>query len=125
MRGAVVSRSVGQPAGEVRQKYEEANRWTAVEDELRSLLSGVVGANLIRRQEVAFLAAQAANISTQLARNPANAVLVPHVQEIKRLKSFQHRKKAVQAPGSPQPPASEHRRGRILECPAVSKSNVA
>jgi hypothetical protein len=78
-----------------------------VEDELRSLLSGVAGANLIRRQEVAFLAAQAANISAQLARNPDNANLVPHVQEIKRLKSFQNRKKAAPAPGTPQSPASE------------------
>jgi hypothetical protein len=36
-----VSEAVGQAAGEVRQKHDEANRWTAVEDELRSLLSGV------------------------------------------------------------------------------------
>jgi hypothetical protein len=103
----IVSEAVGQPASEVRQKYDEANRWTAVEDELRSLLSGVAGANLIRRQEVALLAAQAANISTQLVRNPANAILVPHVQEIKRLKSFQNRKKAAPAPGTPQSPAYE------------------
>jgi sulfite reductase beta subunit-like hemoprotein len=103
-----VSEAVGQPADEVRQKHAEANRWTAVEDELRSLLSGVVGANLIRRQEVALLAAQAANLSTQLARTPANAVLIPHVQEIRRLKSFQNRKKAAPAPGSPLSPASEH-----------------
>jgi hypothetical protein len=103
----IVEQAVGQPASEVRQKYDEANRWTAVEDELRSLLSGVAGANLIRRQEVAFLAAQAFNISTQLARNPANAILVPHVQEIKRLKSYTRHKKAGQAPGTPQSAAAE------------------
>jgi len=40
-----------------------------------------------------------------LARDPANAVLVPHVQEIKRLKSFSRRKKAAKAPGTPQSPA--------------------
>src|SRR5436305_13501389 len=28
-----VSQAVGQPAGDVRQMHEEANRWTAVEDE--------------------------------------------------------------------------------------------
>ena len=100
-----VSQAVGQPASEVRQN-DEANRWTAVEDEVRALLSGIIGANLIRRQEVALLAEQAFNISAQLARNPANAILVPHVQEIKRLKSFARRKKPAPAPGTPQSPAS-------------------
>ncbi len=102
----IVSHAVGQPAREVRQKYDEANRWTAGEDEVRALLSGIIGANLIRRQEVALLAEQAFNISAQLARNPANAILVPHVQEIKRLKSFARRKKPAPAPGTPQSPAS-------------------
>jgi hypothetical protein len=108
-----VSQAVGQPAGEVRQMYDDANRWTAVEDELRTMLSGVSGANLIRRQRIALIATQAYSIGSQLARDPAYAVLVPHVQEIKRLKSFSRRKKA-QAPGSPPPspspgtPATEH-----------------
>ena len=79
---------------------DDANRWTAVEDELRTMLKGVAGANLIRRQRIALIAAQAFTIGSQLARDPAYAVLVPHVQEIKRLKSFTRRKKA-QAPGSP------------------------
>jgi hypothetical protein len=99
-----VSQALGQPAGDVRQMYDEANRWTAVEDELRTMLSGVAGANLIRRQRVALIAAQAFSIGSQLARDPAHAVLVPHVQEIKRLKSFKRRKKVAQAPGSPPSP---------------------
>jgi len=100
-----VSQAVGQQADEVRQLSDEANRWTAVEDELRTMLNGVVGANLIRRQRVALIAGQAYNIGAQLARDPANAILVPHLQEIKRLKSFKRRKKAAPAPGSPQSPA--------------------
>ncbi|HSY52319.1 MAG TPA: hypothetical protein VLC46_26185 [Thermoanaerobaculia bacterium] len=100
-----VAQAVGQPADNVRQLYEESNRWTAVEDELRTMLNGVAGANLIRRQRVALIAAQAYSIGTQLARDPANAVLVPHVQEIKRLRSFSRRKKAAQAPGTPTSPA--------------------
>ncbi|HXH40946.1 MAG TPA: hypothetical protein VNN08_20130 [Thermoanaerobaculia bacterium] len=99
-----VSQAVGQQADEVRQLSDEANRWTAVEDELRTMLNGVVGANLIRRQRVALVAGQAYNIGAQLARDPANAILVPHLQEIKRLKSFKRRKKAAPAPGSPQSP---------------------
>ncbi|HSY48470.1 MAG TPA: hypothetical protein VLC46_06650 [Thermoanaerobaculia bacterium] len=102
----IVEQAVGQPADEVRQMYDEANRWTAAEDELRSMLNGIAGANLIRRQQIALVAGRAYNIGTQLARDPAHAVLVPHVQEVKRLKSFKRRKKAAQAPGTPQSPAS-------------------
>ncbi|HXA15516.1 MAG TPA: hypothetical protein VN380_00880 [Thermoanaerobaculia bacterium] len=100
-----VSQAVGQPAGGVRQLYDEANRWTAVEDELRSMLNGVAGANLIRRHRIALITTQAYTIGLQLARDPANAVLVPHVEEIKRLKSFARRKKTAQAPSTPQSPA--------------------
>jgi len=101
----LVAQAVGQPAEDVRQLHDEANRWTAVEDELRTMLNGVAGANLIRRQRIAIVAGRAYNIGAQLARDPANAVLVPHVLEIKRLKSFQRRKKAAPAPGSQPSPA--------------------
>jgi hypothetical protein len=97
-----VAQAVGRPADDVRLLCDEANRWTAVEDELRTMLNGVAGANLIRHQRIALIAAQAYSIGAQLARDPANAVLVPHVQEIKRLKSFTRRKKAAPAPKSSQ-----------------------
>ena len=99
-----VSLAVAQPADGVRRLYEEANRWTAVEDELRTMLEGVAGANLVRRRRVALIAGQAYNIGTQLARDPANAVLLPHVEEIKRLKRVTRRKKTGEAqPPSPAP----------------------
>lgn len=94
----VIAQGVGQPAGEVRDLYEESNRWTAVEDELRMLLSGVSGANLVRRQRLAFIVGQAYKLGTSLSLDPANAILVPHVREIKRLKSVERRKKAAPAP---------------------------
>jgi hypothetical protein len=77
---ANVEQAVGRPADQVRQLADESNRWTAVEDELRTMLSGVAGANLVRRQRLALIAGQAYNIGAQLARDPAHAVLVPHVQ---------------------------------------------
>jgi hypothetical protein len=98
-----VSQAVGQPAADVRQLSDDVNRWIVVEGELRAMLSGVVGANLLRRQRVALIAGQAFNIGAQLARDPANAVLVPHLQEVKRLKSFKRRKKTAPAPGTPPP----------------------
>jgi hypothetical protein len=100
-----VSQAVGQPAADVRQLSDDVNRWTAVEGELREMLNGVAGANLLRRQRIALIAGQAFNIGAQLARDPANAVLVPHLQEVKRLKSSKRRKKAAQAPGTPPSPA--------------------
>jgi hypothetical protein len=101
----IVEQAVGQPADEVRQLFEEANRWTAAEGELRMMLRGIAGANLIRRQRIALIAGRGVNIGTQLARDPAHAVLVPHVEEVKRLKSFNRRKKAAPAPTTPKPPA--------------------
>ena len=98
-----VSQALGQPAEEVQVMVDESNRWTIVEAELRTMLEGVAGANLVRRQRLALIAAQAYAVGTQLAKNPANAVLVPHVAEIKRLKSFKRRKKAQ--PQTPVPPA--------------------
>ncbi len=102
-----VSQAVGQPAGDVRQKVDESNRWTAVEDELRSLLAGVSDANLTRRYEIALITGQAYFVGKQLARNPENAAgLQPHLQEVKRLKSMgRSRKRATETPEQPSPQA--------------------
>jgi hypothetical protein len=120
-----VSSAVGQPIEGVRGLQDESNRWTAVEDDLRTLLNAVSGANLVRRQRLTLLAGQAYTIGAQLSRDPAHAVLVPHVREIKRLKRIERRKKA--APGTPPPqtpapapqapsPAPQH----LLDTPEVS-----
>jgi hypothetical protein len=101
-----VSQAVGQPADEVREMYRAVRRWTAVEAELRALLNGVAGANLVRRRQVVLIAAQASSIGAQLARDPANAVLIPQLEEVKRLRRFTRRRKAAQTPDSPQGPAT-------------------
>jgi hypothetical protein len=100
-----VSLAVAQPADGVRRLYDEANRWTAVEDDLRTMLEGIAGANLVRRQRIVLIATQAYHIGAQLARDPANAVLRPHVEEIKRLKRVTRRKKAGEATQSAASPA--------------------
>jgi len=106
-----ISQAVGRPAGDVRRMVDEANRWTAVEDELRTMLSGIAGANLVRRQRVALIAAQGASIGAQLARDPANAVLLPDVQEVRRLRNSMRRKK--RRPRRRLPPRRSHgREGR-------------
>jgi hypothetical protein len=64
-------------------------------------MSGIEGANLVRRQRITFAATQAYSIGAQLAKDPAKAVLVPHVEEVKRLKGVSRRKKKAQAPQTP------------------------
>ena len=98
-----VEQAVGQPLDDVLQLQTDSVRWGRVADELRSFLKGIEGANLVRRQRLAFIAGQAYSFGSQLARNPDNAKLVPQVEEIKRLKSFARRKKTAQAPQTPSP----------------------
>jgi hypothetical protein len=69
------------------------------EDELRAMLNGVVGANLIRRQRLSVLADRANGIGSQLARDPEHSALVPRVEKVKRLKKLERLKKAM--PASP------------------------
>ncbi len=92
----VVASAVGQPLENVRSLQDESNRWTAVEDELKALLSNVSDANLTRKNRVALIAGQAYGIGTQLARDPANVLIAPHVEEIKRLRKAANRKKPQQ-----------------------------
>jgi len=96
-----VSQAIGQPLDEVRQLQDDALRWDAAADEARAFLKGIEGANLIRRQRLSLIATQAYSIGSQLARDPAKAVLVPHLEEVKRLKGVSRRKKKTQ---DPQPP---------------------
>src|SRR4051812_4881868 len=101
-----VSQAIGQPLDDVRQLQDDSLRWDAAAEEARAFLKGIEGANLNRRQRLALIATQAYAIGSQLAKDPAKAVLLPHVEEVKRLKGVSRRKKATQAP--PAPPAPAH-----------------
>jgi hypothetical protein len=105
-----VSQALGQPLDEVRQLQDDSIRWDAVADEARAFLRVIDGANLVRHQRLALIGMQAYAIGTQLAKDPDKAVLVPHVEEVKRLKGISRRKK-TQAPQTPAPapvPAPAH-----------------
>jgi hypothetical protein len=102
----LVSQAVGQSADEVHAMRDEAGRWRQVEDELRAMLDGVAGANLIRRQKISIIAERAYGVGSQLARDPGGEALVPHVQEIKRLKKIARpRKKPASTPQTTNPSA--------------------
>ncbi len=98
-----VSQAIGQPLDEVRQLQDDSLRWDAVADEARAFLKGIEGANLNRHQQLVLIGMQAYSIGTQLAKDPAKAVLIPHLEEVKRLKSVSRRKKTAQVPQTPAP----------------------
>ena len=103
-----VSQAIGQPLDDVRQLQDDVVRWDAVIDEARAFLKDIEGSTLVRRQRLTLIATQAYAIGTQLAKDPAKAVLLPHVEEVKRLKRVSRRKKATQAPNPPVPaPAND------------------
>ena len=101
-----VSQAIGQPLDDVRQLQDDSLRWDAAAEEARAFLKGIEGANLTRRQRLALIGTQAYTIGSQLAKDPAKAVLVPHVEEVKRLKAASRRRKTTQAPQTP-PPAPD------------------
>src|SRR6266550_1005871 len=88
---------VGRGAEDVRGLIHERDRWTGVVSELRALLNGIEGANLVRRHTIATVLWRAYMLALQLAKNPDHADLLPTIEEIKRLKSYTRRKpKATQ-----------------------------
>jgi hypothetical protein len=100
----IVSSAIGQPLDGVRTLQQEAMLWKAVEEEARNLVAGIAGANLLRRQKLAEIGAQAYAVAASAARVPVNEVLVSHVEEIKRLKKIARRKKsATPVPQQPSP----------------------
>jgi hypothetical protein len=98
-----VSQAIGQPLDEVRQLQDDSLRWDAAVEETRAFLRGLEGAALNRHLWLALIGTQAYTIGTQLAKDPAKAVLLPHVEEVKRLKAASRRKKTTQAPQTPAP----------------------
>jgi len=98
-----VAQAVGQPAEDVLRLQSDVARWALVEAELQSFFHGIEGANLIRRERLAFIAAQAYSFGSQLVRNPENMDLRPQVEEVQRRKVAARRKKAQANPQSPSP----------------------
>jgi hypothetical protein len=87
----------------------EAGRWSAVEDELRTLLAGVAAANLSRHHRIGLAALQVYSIARQLVRRKENADLLPHVDNMRRTNLFGRRRPAApdaQAPEPASPPVT-------------------
>jgi len=87
-----IASSLGREAEEVLGLIQERNHWMGVVGVLKALLNGIEGANLIRRHTIATVAWRAYLLASQLAKNPEHAMLLPTIEEIKRLKSYERRK---------------------------------
>ena len=99
-----VSSALGRTDEDIRQEVDAASRWSAVADELRSLLKEVVSANNIRRQRVGLAALQTYKICQQLTRNQEHGKLEAHVAEMKRHNKFSRRRPKAQPESPPAPP---------------------
>jgi hypothetical protein len=103
----VVQAALGQPLDNVRALQQDAILWKAVEEEARNLVTGIAGANAMRRHTLATIGSQAYAIGSQVAKVPENEVLISHVEEIKRMKRIARRRKpAKPAPQQPSPTPS-------------------
>jgi hypothetical protein len=100
-----VQNALGRTPDALRQEADDTGRWTAVEDELRAMLKGVIAANLTRRHRIGLTALQTYSISRQLVRQQEHSDLLPHMQEMKRLNRFGRRRRVPQ-PQTPPPIAN-------------------
>lgn len=97
---------LGAGAPALQAESADVARWSAVEDELRTLLVGVAAANLARRHRLGLTALQTYSIARQLVRKKAHADLLPHVENMRRLNPF-GRKRSTPEPAKPEPPKPE------------------
>jgi hypothetical protein len=97
-----VQSAIGQPAEDVKQFVSDNADWRSVEDQFRAALKSVSDANLVRNQRASILAARAYLIGQQVARDPNNAELRPHLDQVKRLRALASRRKKTAKP-APQP----------------------
>jgi hypothetical protein len=99
-----VQQAIGQPAEDVKQFVSDNADWRSVEDQFRAALKSVSDANLVRNQRASILAARAYLIGQQVARDPNNAELRPHLDQVKRLRALASRRKKTAKPvPEPQP----------------------
>ena len=96
--------ALGRSDTELRQEIVDDGLWRATIDEVRSLLAGLIAANLIRRQRIGLAALQTYQICKQLVRDGGqDPRLVSHLAEMKRLNKFRRIRRPEEAPKEPTP----------------------
>ena len=101
-----VQQEVGQPQ-DVKQLVVDANDWDDVERRVKAMLKVIADSNLVRRQRASIAASRAYLIGKQVVRDPDNAALIPHVEEVRRLKALARRNRTAKPAPQPQPQSTE------------------
>ncbi|HEY2325810.1 MAG TPA: hypothetical protein VGJ82_23340 [Thermoanaerobaculia bacterium] len=89
----IIAQAIGMSGEQLRDLVILSQRWSSTESELRKLLTGVQGAMLARRHQVAKLVNRVFMLATQLAKDDAYGDLRTYVEDVKRLKSYERRKR--------------------------------
>ena len=100
-----VQKVLGRTPEAMRTDIDDRVDWNAVADELRAMLKAVTSSNTIRSRRIGLTALQTYKICQQLVRDPSNANLVAHLEEMKRLNRFRRRRARQEQPAPA--PASE------------------
>lgn len=100
-----IEAALGRTPEVLRTELEDAVLWSAVESELRTLLSGVAAANLARRYRLGLTALQTYSIARQLVRQKEHADLLPHVDAMRRLNRFGRKRRPASSVSPPLVPA--------------------
>ena len=99
-----VTGAIGKDVDAMRTERVDVGRWSAVEDELRTMYQGVAAANLTRRHRLGLSSLQTYLITRQLVRQREHAHLLPHLEEMRRVNKFGKRRTQTAAtPSAPTP----------------------
>jgi hypothetical protein len=85
--GAVQS-ALNRTPQSMHKDISDAARWSAVEQELLSMHSGVAGGNMVRRHRIGLTALQVYAVARQLVRGANHDSLIPHVENMRRLNTI-------------------------------------
>jgi len=89
----LIAKAIGMSGEQLYELVQLSNRWSSAESELKALLTGVQGAQLARRHQVATIVRRAFMIASQLAKDDTYGDLRTYVEEVRRLKSYERRKR--------------------------------
>ena len=101
----LVETMLGRTNVELRQEADDAEHWTALEEECKAMWEGVATGNKVRRHRIGQAALDTYAIARRLAKRPEHAALLPHVATMKRLVRTGRKAKASEPTPGPAPAA--------------------
>jgi hypothetical protein len=105
---ASVRDALGVTTEQMRADVDQASRWSAVADVLREMLGAIDAAVLTRKYRVGLTSLTTYSISRELVRHPDQAILLPHLDNMKRTNRYgRHRKQATPPTPAPQAPSQQ------------------